>query len=50
MPGWIAALLVYGIALGFFRLLGGFAGAAEALRRWGRASASHTSRPTSPSG
>jgi hypothetical protein len=37
---WIVIVVLYLVAAGLLRLLGGFAAAGEALRRWGRASAS----------
>ena len=45
---WIVALYVAGI--GFFRWLGGIASAAEAIQRWGHATAErHRQRLSSPS-
>jgi hypothetical protein len=38
MTGWILIAVFYIVALVSFRLAGGLGGAAEAFRRWGRAS------------
>lgn len=46
MLSWIVVVL-YLFGMGFFALLGGFGGAADALERWGRNSASEHS-PRSP--
>ena len=34
---WIGIGVLYALGIGFFRLLGGFASAGEAIRRWGAA-------------
>ena len=36
---WIVIVALYLVGMGFFRLVGGFASAGEALRRWGEAEA-----------
>jgi len=46
---WIVIGALYVFALGFFRLLGGWSAAAEAFRRWGRASADDAQHRLSPS-
>jgi hypothetical protein len=38
MQEWIVILILYVLVLGFFRGLGGFARAGEALRQWGERS------------
>jgi hypothetical protein len=40
MLSWIVVVALYLCGMGFFALLGGFGGAADALERWGRNSAS----------
>jgi hypothetical protein len=40
MLSWIVIIVLYLAGMGFFWLLGGIAGAADALERWGRDSAS----------
>jgi hypothetical protein len=40
MLSWIVVIVLYLSGMGFFRLLGGVGGAADALERWGRNSAS----------
>jgi hypothetical protein len=37
MWSWIAIAVVYVVALGFFRWLGGITAAANAIQRWGHA-------------
>lgn len=49
MWDWIVIGVLYMLGVGFFRLLGGFGAAAEALQRWGRASASVREDRVSPS-
>ena len=39
MTGWIVVVVLYALGMGFFRLLGGFAAASDAIQRWGRWSA-----------
>ena len=40
MVSWAIVVILYLIGMGFFYLLGGLAGAADALEGWGRRSAS----------
>jgi hypothetical protein len=40
MWDWVTIVVLYLIAVGFFALLGGVSGAADALEGWGRRSAS----------
>jgi hypothetical protein len=40
MLSWIVVVVLYLCGMGFFHLLGGVGGAAEALERWGHDSAS----------
>jgi hypothetical protein len=40
MLSWIVVVVLYLCGIGFFWLLGGVDGAADALERWGRNSAS----------
>ena len=47
MLSWIVVVVLYACGVGFFALLGGVAGAADALERWGRNSASERP-PRSP--
>jgi hypothetical protein len=47
MLSWIVIVVLYLIGLGFFSLLGGVAGAADALRGWGSNSASIRGQRTS---
>ena len=49
MRDWIAILILYGLALGFFRLLGGFRAAGEAIRWWGSRNATPQATPGSSS-
>ena len=44
MTGWIVIAVLYLLNLLLLRFLGGFAGAGEALRRWGEASAARRRR------
>jgi hypothetical protein len=46
---WIAIALLYVLGMGFFQWLGGLGAAAEALERWGRASAERRGRTSSSS-
>jgi hypothetical protein len=46
---WIIIGVLYVLALGFFRLLGGWNAAGQAFERWGRASAASRSDQLSPS-
>jgi hypothetical protein len=47
MRDWILFFLLYGLVIGLFRVLGGFGAAADAFRRWGKASSSIRENPTS---
>jgi len=47
MLSWIVVVVLYLCGMGFFLLLGGFGGAADALERWGSASASIRGRRAS---
>jgi hypothetical protein len=49
MLSWIVVVVLYLCGMGFFCLLGGFGGAADALERWGSDSASLRGRKTSSS-
>ena len=49
MRDWIVIAVLYALFLAFFRSLGGLGAAAEALRRWGKASTSIRSNPGSSS-
>jgi hypothetical protein len=49
MLSWIVVVVLYLCGMGFFLLLGGFGGAADALERWGSASASIRGRRASSS-
>jgi hypothetical protein len=49
MRGWMVIAVLYTLFLAFFRFLGGLGAAADALRRWGKASASIRSNPGSSS-
>ena len=49
MLSWIVIIVLYLCGAGFFCLLGGVAGAADALERWGRDSASDRRRRSSGS-
>jgi hypothetical protein len=40
MLSWIVVIVLYLCGIGFFSLLGGIGGAADALQRWGRDSTS----------
>ncbi len=44
MLSWAIVVVLYLFGMGFFYLLGGVAGAADALEGWGRRSASTRSR------
>ena len=45
---WIVVVVLYLVGIGLFHLLGGLAAASDALREWGRWSAStRGARPTS---
>lgn len=48
MWDWAFILLLYVIGVGFFRLLGGFRAAADAIQTWGRASSNLRERRVSP--
>jgi hypothetical protein len=49
MWSWIIIVLSYVFAAGFFRLIGGLGGAADALQQWGSKSASTHGRSSSTS-
>ncbi len=49
MRDWIIILILYVFALGFFRALGGFGAAGEALRRWGERGSALSANPGSSS-
>jgi hypothetical protein len=38
---WIEIVLLYGLGMGLFAWLGGISSAADAVSRWGRATAEH---------
>jgi hypothetical protein len=40
MWSWAIVVILYVVGMGFFHLLGGLAGAADALESWGRNSSS----------
>jgi hypothetical protein len=44
MLDWVIIVLLYAFAAGFFRLIGGLGGAADALQQWGSKSASPRGR------
>jgi hypothetical protein len=48
MWGWIGIVVLYVLGMGFFHWLGGIGAAAEAIQRWGHATAERRRRPTSP--
>jgi hypothetical protein len=47
MLSWIVIVVLYLFGIGFFALLGGLAGAADALEQWGSKSASVRGRHNS---
>ena len=49
MRDWIVIAVLYTLVLAFFRFLGGIGAAGDALRRWGKASASIRINPGSSS-
>ena len=49
MRDWIVIAVLYALFLACFRFLGGLGAAGDALRRWGKASASIRSNPGSSS-
>jgi hypothetical protein len=49
MWSWIEIALLYLLGMGFFCWLGGISAAADALSRWGRATAERRRRALSPS-
>jgi hypothetical protein len=49
MRDWIIIAVLFALVLAFFRFLGGLGAAGDALRRWGKASASIRSNPGSSS-
>jgi hypothetical protein len=48
MTSWILIIALYVLGMGFFRWLGGIGAAADAISRWGRATAGRR-RIASPS-
>jgi hypothetical protein len=48
MTQWIIIVVLYGLGMGLFSLLGGLSSAGEAFRRWGE-SATAGRRPTTSS-
>ncbi len=44
MWSWIGIAVLYVLGMGFFRWLGGISAAADAISRWGRASAERRRR------
>ena len=49
MRDWIIVIVLYAAGFAFFRILGGFGAAADALRRWGEASSTIRTNPSSSS-
>ena len=49
MGDWLVILVLYVLALGLFRTLGGWGSAAEAFRRWGSRNAKLRVHPGSSS-
>jgi hypothetical protein len=49
MRDWLLILVLYVLALGFFRVLGGWGSAADAFRRWGSHNANIRVNPGSSS-
>jgi hypothetical protein len=49
MWSWIIIVVLYVFSAGFFRLIGGLAGAADALQQWGSNTASTRGRRSSTS-
>jgi len=49
MRDWIVILILYVLALGLFRVLGGLRAAGDVFRRWGRHSAATRANPGSSS-
>jgi hypothetical protein len=47
MMGWIVIVVLYVVGIGFFRRLGGIGAAADAIQRWGHASAERRRRGSS---
>jgi hypothetical protein len=47
MWGWLLTGFLYVLGIGFFRWLGGIGAAADALERWGRATAERRRRASS---
>jgi hypothetical protein len=48
MWGWIGIAVLYVLGMGFFHWLGGIGAAAEAIQRWGHATAERKRRASSP--
>jgi hypothetical protein len=49
MWNWIWIAVLYVLGMGFFRWLGGLGSAADAIKRWGRASTAHRQETSSTS-
>jgi uncharacterized protein HemY len=49
MLDWIVIAILYVLVLLLFRVVGGVAGAGDAMRRWGSHSSTRGMRPTSSS-
>jgi hypothetical protein len=47
MRDWIVVVVLYLVGIGLFRILGGFGAAANAFRRWGKATSSLRNNPSS---
>jgi hypothetical protein len=47
MSGWIVTIALYVLGMGFFRWIGGVGSAADAIQRWGQATAERRRRRTS---
>ena len=45
---WILIIVLYMLGIGFFRWLGGVGAAADAIQRWGHATAERRQRTSSP--
>lgn len=50
MWSWIVIAVLYALGMGFFSLLGGLGGAADAFQRWGRTTAARPSGRSPTSG
>jgi hypothetical protein len=47
MSGWILTVVLYVLGMGFFRWIGGLGSAADAIQRWGHATAERRRRTSS---